>query len=130
MLRNAKRTHYQATPEGFADAINKREVRRDYDSELPGDAGGGAPIRQSLFSFRFGIDELPAEARVGTKDICGFNYLVFDKKSMQPVLAQYNLLIANELLKKGYIKIVFENNDVIVLKNSNVGADCIEQRNF
>ncbi|MBI4452008.1 hypothetical protein HY637_01135 [Candidatus Woesearchaeota archaeon] len=130
LLRNAKRAHYQVTPEGFIDAINKREVRRNYDSELPGDAGGGAPIRESLFSFKFGIDELPEEIRFGTKDICNFNYLVFDRRTAQPVFAQYNLLIANELLKKDYIKIVFENNNIIVLKNSNVGADCIEQRNF
>lgn len=130
LLRNAKRTHYQVTPEGFIDAINKREIRRNYDSELPGDAGGGAPIRVSLFSFRFGIDELPTEVRVGAKDICNFNYLVFDKVSMQPVLAQYNLLIANELLKKDYLTVVYQNNNLVVLKNSNVGADCIEQRNF
>ena len=130
LLRNSKRTHYQVTPEGFIDALQKKEIRRYYDSELPGDGGGGGPYRKSFFSFRFGIDELPAEQKNGIKNICSFDYLVFDRASRQPVLAQYNLLVANELAKKDYIKAVFQNQYVVILKNINPGADCIEQRNF
>ena len=130
LLRNSKRTHYQVTPEGFVDAIQKKEIRRYYDSELPGDGGGGAPYRKSFFSFEFKLDEMPAADRNGNQDICRFNYLVFDKAANQQVLAQYNILIANELTKKDYIKPVFQNNYVVILKNNNPGADCIEQRNF
>lgn len=130
LLRNSKRMHYQITPEGIVDAIQKKEIRRIYDSELPGDGGGGGPYRKSFFSFGFGIDELPKEVRGPKQDICRFNYLVFDRVSQQPVLAQYNLIVASELAKKDYIKPVFENNYVVILKNNNPGADCIEQRNF
>ena len=130
LLRNSKRTHYQITPEGTIDAIQKKEIRRIYDSELPGDGGGGGPYRKSFFSFGFGIDELPEEVRSPKQDICKFNYLVFDKASQQPVLAQYNLLIANELVKKDYIRPVFQNQYIVILKNNNPGDDCIEQRNF
>ena len=130
LLRNSKRTHYQITPEGAVDAIQKKEIRRIYDSELPGDGGGGGPYRKSFFSFGFGIDELPEEVRSPKQDICKFNYLVFDKASQQPVLAQYNLLIANELVKKDYVKPVFQNQYIVILKNNNPGDDCIEQRNF
>jgi hypothetical protein len=55
---------------------------------------------------------------------------VFDKTSRQPVLAQYNLIIANDLIKKDFINPVFENQLVVILKNSNLGADCIEERSF
>ncbi len=130
LLRNSKRTHYQVTPEGFIDALQKKEIRKVYDSELPGDGGGGGPYRKSFFSFGFGINEMPLEQRNGLKNICKFDYLVFDRASRQPVLVQYNLLIANELLKKDYIKVAFNNQYAVVLKNNNVGADCIEQRNF
>ena len=130
LLRNSKRMHYQITPEGIVDAIQKKEIRRIYDSELPGDSGGGGPYRKSFFSFGFGIDELPKDVRSPKQDICKFNYLVFDRVSQQPVLAQYNLLVASELAKKDYIRPVFENNYVVILKNNNPGADCIEQRNF
>jgi len=129
VLRNAKRTHSQIIPEDFIDAINKREVRRFYDTEVPGDGGGGAPYRKSFFSFGFRLDELPQEYLSGKKDICSFDYYVFDKASRQQVLAQYNLLIASELAKRGAVK-VFENPILIILKNNNPGADCIEEKNF
>ena len=62
-------------------------------------------------------------------DVCLFDYHIFDKVTRQPVLAQYNLLIADDMLKKGSQK-VFENEVVIVLKNNKVGGDCIEERSF
>ena len=130
LLRNSKRMHYQITPEGMVDAIQKKEIRRVYDSELPGDGGGGGPYRKSFFSFGFGIDELPKDVRSPKQDICKFNYLVFDRAASQQAFAQYNLLVASELAKKEYIHPVFENNYVVILKNNNPGADCIEQRNF
>ena len=42
-----------------------------------------------------------------------FNYYIFDKASQQPVLAQYNMIIANELLKKEWVKVVYGNNYVV-----------------
>ena len=62
-------------------------------------------------------------------DVCLFDYHVFDKITIQPVLAQYNLIIANEMLKNN-AQIVFENDEVAVLKNNNVNGDCIEQKSF
>ena len=117
-------------PEDVVDAINKREIRKSYDSEMPGDSGTSAPYRKSFFSFGFGLQELPREQLIGKKDICSFEYIVFDKVSMKPALAQYSLIVASELLKKDYMSKIFENEIVVVLKNNNVGADCIEQRNF
>lgn len=130
LLRNSKRNHYQVIPEDFINAIQKREIRRVYDTDAPGDGGGGAPYRKSLFSFGFGLDEGRPESSPGKKDICGFDYYVFDKASRQPVLAQYNMLIASELLKKDFFSRAFENQVTVILKNNKKGADCIEQRNF
>lgn len=127
LLRNTKRSHALIVPEDYADAINKKEIRRIYDTEVPGDGGGGAPYRKSFFSFGFRLDEIQDIS--GKKDICNFNYFVFDKVSRQPVLAQYNLLIAAELQSKGATK-VFENSVSIIMKNNKVGEDCIEKRNF
>jgi len=45
------------------------------------------------------------------------------------VLAQYNVLIASEMVKKN-ASVVFENDVVIILKNNMLGADCIEERSF
>jgi len=128
LLRNSKRHHAQVVPEDFADAINKKEIRRFYETEFPGDGGGGAAQRLSLLSFHFKLDEIESSLN-GKKDICNFDYFVFDKLARHYVFAQYNLLIASELAKNGTAK-VFENPVLVVMKNNNVGADCIEERNF
>lgn len=130
LLRNSKRTHAQVTPEDFIDAINKREIRRFYETEVPGDGGGGAPYRKSFFSFGFGLDEVPKNYLYGKKDICKFNYLVFDKPRNEQDIKIYNIIIANELLQKSYLSRAFENAVLVILKNSKTGEDCIGQRNF
>ena len=129
VLRNSKRSHFLVIPEDYIEAINKREIRRFFDTEVPGDGGGGAPYRKSFFSFAFKLDEMSAELS-GKKDICSFDYYVFDRSSRQPVLAQYNLLIASELQDDGSAAKVFENQVSVIMKNNNPGADCIEERNF
>lgn len=130
LLRNSKRTHAQVTPEDFIDAINKREIRRFYETEVPGDGGGGAPYRKSFLSFGFGLDDVPQEQLYGKKDICKFNYLVFDKPRNEQDIKVYNIIIANELLQKGHVSRVFDNAVLFILKNSKTGEDCIGQRNF
>lgn len=130
LLRNSKRVHHQVNIEDFISSLNGRKIKRSYVSKLPGDSGGGLKKRTGLFSFEDVSVSKPDEYYMGPQDICTFNYLIFDKVSRQPVLAQYNLLIASELLRKSYIKSVFENEAVVVLKNNNIGADCIEERSF
>jgi len=130
LLRNSKRIHYQVEPEDIINAINNKEIRREYITELPGDGGGGTVYRQSFFRFKNYVEEKPREYFYGEMDICTFDYYIFDKVSRQPVLAQYNLLVASELLQKDFISKVFENPVSIILKNNKPGADCIEERKF
>lgn len=129
VLRNSKRAHKLVIPQDYVDAIQKREIRRFYDTESPGDGGGGAAVRKSLTKFTFKLDEREKEFS-GRTDICKYNYLVFDKQASQQAFAQYNLLLASELLKKDFVKLVFENEISIVLKNNKPGEDCIEQRSI
>lgn len=130
LLRNSKRFHYQVDPDDFINAIRERKIKKTYASELPGDTGGGLVFRKGLFDFEDATLTKPKEYHFGPQNICNFNYLIFDKVSQQQVFAQYNMLMASELLKKEYIKNVFENEAIVILKNNNVGADCIEERNF
>jgi len=130
LLRNTKRIHYLVDPEDFVKAIQDRELRKEYNTEFAGDTGGGLYTRPSFFKFISATENMPDDFYVGYKNICNFDYYVVDKFSRQEVLAQYNLLIAQELLNNDYIIPVFENQIVIILKNNNLGADCIEERNF
>jgi len=130
LLRNSKRVHRQVDPGDFIKALQERKIKREYISDLPGDTGGGTPIRNSFFGFENAFKDKPEEFFYGPRDICTFDYLIFDKVSRQEVLAQYNILIAQELLKKEFINDVFNNQFVVILKNNNVGADCVEERSF
>ena len=107
--------------------MQERKIKKEYITEFPGDTAGSF-YQRPLF-FHFTSPDLPSGFNFGLKNICNFDYYVFDKVSRQNVLAQYNLLIANEMLKKG-AEVVFENEAVVVLKSNNVGGDCIEEGNF
>jgi len=116
LLRNSKRVHHLIDPNDFIKALQERKIRRDYISEFPGDGGGIITARTGFFAFEDLIKPKPKEFSFGPRDICTFDYLIFDRASRQPVLAQYNLLIANDLLENDFI--------------SRTGVDCIEERTF
>ena len=82
--------------------------------------------RKSLFDYGYHAEEMGDNYFYDVKrDICDFDYIIMDKVSRQEALAQYNIIIANELLKNDFIKPVFDNNVVVILKNNNRGEDCI-----
>lgn len=130
MLRNSKRLHAQVVPEDFIAALENRTIKKVYQTEAPADHGAGKPYYKSFLNIALrSREESDYWLIKPTQDICTFDYHVFDKISRQPVLAQYNLAIANQMLKKN-ASIVFENNAVAILKNNNPGGDCIEQTSF
>ncbi len=129
LLRNSKRVHYQVDTEDFIKAIKDRKIKRNYLSELPGDNGGSISVRSGILSFVDASSTKSPDDFFGQQDICKFNYFIFDKVSSNQILAKFNLLIVNELINKG-AQISFQNDFVLILKNNNVGGDCIEERSF
>ena len=131
MLRNSKRAHARVVEEDFVSALQNRTIERAYWTEAPADHGAGMPYFKSFMSIGLhSRDHAPDELFwQRNMDMCLFDYFIFDKASRVPVLAQYNLLIANELVKNGS-QVVFQNDFVVILKNSKVGDDCIEKRSF
>jgi len=127
ILRNTKRVHLQVDPGYFIEDLQERKIKKEYVSEVPGDSAGSFYRRTSFFKFTM-PEKIPG-LYFGPRNVCNYDYHVFDKVSRQEVLAQYNLLIANEMLKKG-AEVVFDNGVVVILKNNNIGADCIEERSF
>lgn len=130
LLRNSKRIHFLVDTNDFINSIQERKIKKEYITEFPGDTGGLISTRASFFRFQQPLETLPAEFHRGAKNICRFDYYVFDKASRQEALAKYNILIAQELLKKEFIKLVFENQISVILKNNNPGDGCIEERSF
>jgi len=69
-----------------------------------------------------------ASMRFVNKSICDMDYYVFDKvttrKGLEPLIG-YNLFIKENLLKNSWIKPVWSNAVVDILKNTKPGAECV-----
>ncbi|MBD3164421.1 hypothetical protein GF323_04425 [Candidatus Woesearchaeota archaeon] len=131
LLRNTFRVPYMVkTKAEILPNIENRTIKRNMLINLLGDHHGVYyAYRKSLFDYGYHAKEMGDDYFYNKKrDICSFDYIIFDKASMQPVLAQYNLLIANKLLNNSNIKIAYENQIVAVLNNENPGGDCIENQ--
>ncbi|MCH8004061.1 MAG: hypothetical protein IH934_05525 [Nanoarchaeota archaeon] len=131
ILRSSKRVHAQVIPDDFIALLQNRTIKRNINTEVPGDHGAGMPYMKSPFKIGLHMLEKEYSLRFGdyNYDVCTYDYHIFDKVSRQPVLAQYNILIANEMIKKD-AQIVFDNEAVVILKNNRLGADCIEETSF
>lgn len=128
ILWNQKRVSYRVSMEDFANAIKERKIKREYVVGVAAADDAELLYRKSSFSFGYHYEEVNMSDYFGKKDICEFDYFVFDKIGRQQALAQYNLLIANELVKSG-AQPIFDNG-VLMLKNSNIGGNCIEERSI
>ena len=133
LLRNAFRVPYMVDTKEYISAITNKTIKRHMKIHLLGDHHGVLyAYQKSLFSYGYHAEEAGWDYFYNTsRDICDFNYIIVDKIAREQALAQYNVLIANELLKNDFIKPVFDNNFVVILKNNNKGERCIaEQTNI
>lgn len=133
MLRNTFRVPYMVDTEGYVKALTNQTIKRNMRIDLLGDHHGVYyAYRKSLFDYGSHADEAGwSYFYNSSRDICDFDYIIVDKVSRQQALAQYNILIANELIKNDFIKPVFDNEFVVILKNNNRGETCIaDQTNF
>lgn len=132
ILRNTHLPPYMVNTRDLTGALQNKTIKRNYKISLLGDHHGVYyAYRRSFFDYGYHAQEEESKDPTYYKkvrDICGFDYYVLDKLSQQPVLAQYNMLIANELLKKKWIQPVFNNEYVVVLKNNKPGDECINEK--
>ncbi len=129
LLRNIFRVPHMVDIKEYISALKNKTIKRNIGIDILGDHHGVYyAYRKSLFDFGFHAEEMGRDYFYNTKrDICNFDYIVLDKVSRQDVLAKYNILIANELLKKEFIRPVFDNGVVMIIKNNNPGEDCIAE---
>jgi len=130
LLRNTFRVPYMVEAKEYFAALSNRTIKRNIKIHLLGDHHGvHYAYRKSLFSYGYYAQEKGIEYFYYTeRDMCDFDYVVLDKVSRQEAFAQYNMLIATELVKNDFIRPVFDNNVVVVLKNNNRGEDCLAEQ--
>jgi len=135
ILRNTHIPPYRVGTNYFTSILQNKTIKREYMISRLGDHHGvHYAYRKSFFEYGYHAEEEeskdPTYYYSKMRDICTFDYYIFDKVSQQPVFAQYNMLIASELIKKEWIQPVYGNDYVIVLKNNNPGEDCINEKRF
>ncbi len=127
MLRNTQRKHIKVFANQYINALKNQTVLRYYPAKLHGD-DHGVGYAHPISAFKWGYYEIDLGENYTRRnwDICDMDYYVVDRASQAPVLAQYNILVANELLKNSWIKPVFYNDIVVVLKNEKPGEVCLQ----
>src|SRR3989344_7034019 len=115
--------------------IQKGEVAENYTSR-PFIHHQTLPKRISLFKLEYvdlwkelglNYEKVDGKGRgFEPRSICGFDYVVFDKKSQIPQFAEYNMRVRGELLKNSFVKEAFSNSWYSILKNDKPKEDCIK----
>ena len=127
LLRNSKREHYLVGRDDYINALNNNTIKRYYMTKLPGDGGTMLPYRKGFFSFGYFAKDYNSDYFFGPRDLCSFNYYIFDKyvsSNKELVSNQYNLEIREKMLNLG-MQEVHSNQFVSILKNPKPGEDCI-----
>ncbi len=116
----------------FVEKIQQRKLSRYIHMDISAEGGTGLPYRKSFFKFGYHMEDPETASKLsGDFDLCNMDYLVFDKiaNGNAKPLADYNLLIINELKKNPWIVEVYPNNPVVsILKNTKPGEKCIDEQ--
>jgi len=123
ILWTTKRVSYLANVGDIVDSIKNSTLKRYYKLELTGPTDTQYAYG-SIFSPKFHLLETNQSYFSGKSDICSFDYYVFEKASAQPVLAQFNIAMGNELLKNNWMQLVANNQLGFIIKNTQPGKDC------
>jgi len=125
MLYNSGRENYIVKLDDYIAGLNSQSVRREYDNSLNMDYGPGIPYRKGIVNFGYHLFE--PDFPQSSRDVCRFNYYVFDKVTSQqnfaPVI-QYNGFVRQTFLEHDMDE-VFGNAAVSVLKNNDPGGECV-----
>lgn len=126
MLRNTQRNHVKVFTDQYLEALKNQTILRYYPAKLHGD-DHGVGYAHPITPFEWGYYEMDLGGNYTRRnwDICSMDYYVVDKISRNPPIAQYNILVANELGKNPWVQLVFQNEVVAILKNNKPGEVCM-----
>ena len=110
-----KRNSWAVDIRDFIGTMQNVTLRGSYISNSN---GGGIFIRKGLFDF----EQQPFPS--SKKNICDFDYFVFDKVGQYQQLVQYNMIIEDYFLKQN-MTIVYRNQLMDIVKNNKVGGECV-----
>jgi len=87
------------------------------------ESGTMLPYKKGLISYGLHLKDDKNITGRKERDICSFDYYIFDRFGRYPVLVQFNQLVANTLLQQNFT-IVYQNDLSVILKNKQPGGKC------
>ena len=135
-IYNSKRVAFLVSTDKYIESIKENKIKATYQFALV-DSWEVLLCDRGFFSYGYYVDALHTnksfcnpdyikyKSLVVQENLCNMGYYYFSKAASQPILAQYNLAIRGVLLKNDWIKEVYSNELVSILKNSKPGVDCI-----
>ncbi|MFH1590432.1 MAG: hypothetical protein ABIC95_00750 [archaeon] len=130
VLFTSKRVSYRVLDASIAKGIQEFRINRNYEVRTTGEDMSDYGYRTGLFSFGYHKEDDPEFYKNKERDICEFDYFVFDQATRNEVLAQYNLVVYATMVEEKSVERVFDNDVVIIAKNKMVGGDCITPKQF
>ena len=126
VLYNTERVNYFLEISNYQGIIQNLQLNDIFERvqsvTIASDSGAGLPYRKSRLSFGQHTEVLTG----GPHDICDAEYYLVDRAfgEEQQVLGQVNTLLLQKLLQAN-ATVEYQNQWLAVVKNNNVGGDCI-----
>ena len=127
VLYNTERVNYFLDLQTFVDSIKSYASSGNFTRKMlvtfTSDSGAGLPYRIGFLKFGQHVKDTPTS---GVVDICGSDYYLIDKSMPEQVLSQANMYLFQKFINAN-MTVEHDNAYVTVLKNNNVGGDCLAE---
>ena len=127
-LGNTHRRNTRVEIIDLSQTLQNKKIEKEYPTKELIESGTELPYREGMFTYARVIAENKNVTGRKIRDVCSFDYYVFDKSGRYPVLVQFNQIIANTFAQHNFT-IVFDNPLSIVLKNQQHGGQCFGANN-
>ncbi len=125
-IGNAHRVFSRTQEPELIGLYQQRNVTRFIPVKLFSEAGAGLPHRVGMLQYSLYLLEQPNLTLTTTvRDVCAYDYYVFDRVSQYPELLNFSLRFAERMLASGNFRPVHDNQYSFVLQNLKPGEECI-----
>lgn len=123
-LGNTHRRNTRVEINELSPVLQNKTINRNMQTKELIESGTQLPYHKGLFEYGLlGVENQNITGRK-ERDLCSFDYYVFDKFGRYPVLVQLNQLVANTMLQHNFT-LAFQNDLSVILKNPQPGGKCI-----
>ena len=125
-LANAQRVFTRTEAEHFVQYYKNKTISRYILTKLFTEGGAGLPYKVAPFKYELYINQNKSWTQNNIiRDICNYDYYLFDTGGQYPDLIKYSLSYGETMLKTGNFEIVHQNPWSVILHNKKLGEDCI-----